>query len=152
MCSEGMPCLQSRVGSVIKALQPILDVLSWNAKRLFSETNSVVSNVQNNVNVLLYLHGVLVSNKLNTCGLLTISRYIYGLCWFFPACMTIAFKQALFGSPHRRHRSLDCLLLTFHGSEGSSVIPSEVVCQALSHSHLISTLMYDFCSNNLSTA
>ena len=59
--------------------------------------NSVVSNVQNNVNVLLYLHGVLVSNKLNTRGLLTISRYIYDLRWFFPACMTITFKQALFG-------------------------------------------------------
>ena len=130
----------------------MLDVLSWNAKHLFSETNSVVSNVQNNVNVLLFLHGVLVSNKLNTRGLLTISRYVYhGLRWFFPACMTIAFKQVLFGSPHRRHRSLD-RLLTFHGSEGSSVIPSEVVCQALSHSHLISTLMYDFCSNKLSTA
>lgn len=129
----------------------MLDVLSWNVKRLFSEMNYVVSNVQNNVNVLLFLHGVLVSNKLNTRGLLTISRYIYGLCQFFPACMTIAFKQALCGSPHRRHRSLD-RLLTFHVSEGSSVIPSEVVCRALSQLHLISTLMYDFCSNNLSTA
>ena len=61
--SEGIPCLQSRVGSVIKALQPMLDVPSWNAKRSFSEMNSVVSNIQNNVNTLPFLHGVLVSIK-----------------------------------------------------------------------------------------
>ena len=46
----GIPCLQSHVGSVMKALQPWLDVLSRNAKRPFSETNSVVSSVQSSVN------------------------------------------------------------------------------------------------------
>ena len=48
-----------------------------------------------NANVLLFLHGVLVSNELDTCGLLTISRYIYGLHRFPPACMAIVFEQAL---------------------------------------------------------
>ena len=116
MHSEGIPCLQSRVGSVIKALQPMLDVLSRNAKCPFSET-------------LLLFHGVLVSNRLDTSGLLIIRRYIYGLHRFPPACMAIAFEQALSGSPHR---SLDCLL-AFHGSEGSSEIvcnnTAEVVCR-----------------------
>ena len=102
--SEGIQCLQSRLGFVTKALQPTLDVLSWNAKRSFSETNSVVSNVQNSVNTLFFLHGVLVLNGLDTRGLLT-SRYIYSLRRFLPACMAIAFEQVLSGSPHR---SLDC--------------------------------------------
>ena len=130
--SEGIPCLQSRVGSVIKALQPTLDVPSWNAKRSFSETNSVVSNVQNNVNALPFLHGVLVSNGLNWHSWSPHhSRYIYGLRRFPPACMAIAFEQVLSGSPHM---SLD-RLLTFRGSEGSSGIilcnnnTAEVVCQ-----------------------
>ena len=59
MRSEGIPCLQSHIGSVIKVIQPTLDVLSQNAKCPFSKTHSVVSNVQNNVNALLFLHGVL---------------------------------------------------------------------------------------------
>ena len=42
-----------------------------------------------------------VLNKLDTRGLLIISRYIYGLHQFPPACMAIAFEQALSGSPHR---------------------------------------------------
>ena len=53
----------------------------------FSETNSMVSNVHNNVNVLVFLSGVLVSNRLDTRGFLTISRYIYGVHQFLPACM-----------------------------------------------------------------
>ena len=76
----GIPCLQRRVGSVIEALQPSLDVLLRNAKFPFSETNSVVPNIQNNT--LHFLHCVLVSNRLDTCGLLTIRRYIYGPCRF----------------------------------------------------------------------
>ena len=43
---EGLPCLQGCVGSVIKALGP---PLKKNAKFSFSETNSMVSSVQNNV-------------------------------------------------------------------------------------------------------
>ena len=90
-----IPWLQSCVGSIIKALQPLLDVLSQNAKRPFSETNFVVSNVQNSINMLLLLHGVLVLNRLDTRGLLTISRYMYGPRRFALACMAIPFKQAL---------------------------------------------------------
>ena len=58
---------------VYKALPRMLDILSQNAKRPFSETKSVVTDVQNNVKVLLFLHDVLVSNGLDTRGLLTIS-------------------------------------------------------------------------------
>ena len=46
------------VVTVTKAIQPLLDVLSWNTKLLFSGTNSVVSGVQDNE--LLLLHGVYV--------------------------------------------------------------------------------------------
>ena len=63
--------------------------MEQNAKHPFSET------------LLLFIIGVLVSNRLDTRGLLIISRYIYGLRWFPSACMAIAFKQALSGCPHR---------------------------------------------------
>ena len=52
------------VVTVTKALQPPLDVLSWNTKLLFSGTNSMVSAVQNNE--LFLLHGVLASNGLDS--------------------------------------------------------------------------------------
>ena len=81
--SEGIPCLRSHVGSVIKALQPTLDVLSQNAKRPFNETNSMVSIVQNNVNVLLFLHSVLVLKDLT----LVVSSPSPGTSIWFLSCM-----------------------------------------------------------------
>ena len=66
----------------------------------FSETNSMVSNVHNNVNVLVFLSGVLVSNRLDTRGFLTISRYIYGVHQFLPACMArVSFRGGGGGRP-----------------------------------------------------
>ena len=92
----------------------------------------MVSNVQNNVKTLLFLHSVLVSNKLETRGLLT----IYGLCPFPSACMAIAFEQVLSGS---LHRLLNCLL-TFRGSEGTSGIilhnnTAEILCHGCYFAH-----------------
>ena len=77
-------------------LQPLLSVLSQNAKFSFSETNC--------------LHSVLVLNRLNTHGFITISRYMYHLAGLL---LAIAFKQVFSESPHRL---LNCLL-TFCGSE-----------------------------------
>ena len=52
---KGLTCLQICVGSVTKALQPPLDVLSRNDQvPQFSGTNSVVQNI-----ALLLLHGAL---------------------------------------------------------------------------------------------
>ena len=59
------------VVTVTKALQPPLDILSWNTKILFSGTNSMVNGVQDE---LLLLHGVLALNRHDTSGLLTINR------------------------------------------------------------------------------
>ena len=57
---KGLTCLQICVGSVTKALQPPLDVLSRNDQvPQFSGTNSVVQNI-----ALLLLHGALA----DTCG------------------------------------------------------------------------------------
>ena len=135
-----LPCLQIRVGSVTKALQPPLDVLSQNAKfPQFNGTNSMVQN-----NALLLLHGAMASNRLDIRGLLTINRYMW--CYLDVLLvflhLAIAFERALF--PGLPHRSLDCQL-TFRGSEGSSNIVSvlynmaEVVCQgrhlAIAHAH-----------------
>ena len=94
MRGKGLPCLQIHVGSVTKALQPPLDVLSRNAKfPQFSGTNSVVQN-----NAWLLLHGALASNRLDIHGLLTISRYMWCnldvLLVFLR--LAIAFEQALF--------------------------------------------------------
>ena len=90
---KGLPCVQIRVGSVTKALQPLLDVLSRNAKFPFSGTNSVVQN-----NALLLLHGALASNRLDIHGLLTISRYMW--CYLDVLLvflrLAIAFERALF--------------------------------------------------------
>ena len=109
-------CLQIRVGSITKALQPPLDVLR-NAKfpQRFSGTNSMVQN-----NGLLLLQGALASNRPDICGLLTIRRYMW--CYLDILLvflrLAIAFERALFlGLP--MHRSLD-RLLTFRGLEGSS--------------------------------
>ena len=81
-------------GSVTKALQPPLDVLSRNAKfPQFSGTSSVVQN-----NALLSLHGALASNRLDIRGLLTISRYMW--CYLDVLLvflrLAIAFERALF--------------------------------------------------------
>ena len=46
---KGLLCLQRPVGSVTKVLQSPLDVLSRNGEFPFSQTNSVVSSVQNKV-------------------------------------------------------------------------------------------------------
>ena len=88
--------VQIHVGSVTKALQPPLDVLSRNAKfPQFSGTNSVVQN-----NVLLLLHGALASNRLDIRGLLTISRYMWCylnvLLVFLSLRLAIAFERVLF--------------------------------------------------------
>ena len=100
----GIPCLQSHFGSFIKALQPPLDVLSWNAKHPFSDTYSVVSSLQNNVNVLLFLHSVLVSNALDTRGLFTISRYIMVLIsLLLQAWLLLLSRCLLHGSLHKSH-------------------------------------------------
>ena len=91
---KGLPCLQIHVGSVTKALQTPLDVLSRNARfPQFSGTNSVVQN-----NALLLLHGALASNRLDIRGLLTISRYMW--CYLDVLLvflrLAIAFERALF--------------------------------------------------------
>ena len=100
----GIPCLQSHFGSFIKALQPPLDVLSWNTKHPFSETNSVVSSLQNNVNVLLFLHSVPVSNGLDTHGLLTITKYIMVLIsLLLQAWLLLLSRHLLHGSLHKSH-------------------------------------------------
>ena len=88
--------VQIRVGSVTKALQPPLDVLSRNAKfPQFSGTNSVIQN-----NVLLLLHGALASNRLDIRGLLTISRYMWCyldvLLVFLSLHLAIVFERVLF--------------------------------------------------------
>ena len=115
MRGKGLPCLQICVESVTKALQPLLDGLSRNAKfPQFSGMNSVVQN-----NALLLLHGAIASNRLDIHGLLTISRYMW--CYLDVLLvflrLAIAFKRALF--PGLPHRLLD-RLITFCGSEGSS--------------------------------
>ena len=100
MRGKGLPCLQRRVGSVTKALQPPLDVLSRSAKfPQFSGTNFVVQN-----NALLLLHGALASNRLVIRGLLTI-RYMW--CYLDVLLvflrLVIAFERALFpGFPKGR--------------------------------------------------
>ena len=91
---RGLTCPQIHVGSVTKALQPLLDVLSQNAKfPQFSGTNSVIQN-----NALLLLHGALASNKIDIRGLLTINRYMW--CYldvlFVFLRLAIAFKWVLF--------------------------------------------------------
>ena len=129
-CGKGLPCLQIRVGSVTKALQPPLDALLQNAKfPQFSGTNSVVQN-----NALLLLHSALASNRLDIRGLLTISRYMWCnldvLLVFLR--LAIAFEQALFpGLP------IGCLTIFSlsvdlkEATTQSSVLynTAEVVCQ-----------------------
>ena len=110
------------MGSVTKALQPPLDVLLWNVLLVGQILHGT------DQHVLLLLHGALASNTLDIYGLLTISRCYLDVFLVFLR-LTIAFEWR---SPHR---SLDRLLLTFHGSEGSSDVctilynMAEVVCQ-----------------------
>ena len=59
---KGLLCLQRPVGSVTKVLQSPLDVLLRNGKFHFTETNSVVSSVQNKV----VLSGSLLDGLLST--------------------------------------------------------------------------------------
>ena len=94
MRGKGLLCLQIRVGSVTKALQPPLNALLRNAKfPQFSGTNFVVQN-----NTLLLLHGALASNRPDIRGLLTISRYMWcnlDVVLVF-LCLAIAFERVLF--------------------------------------------------------
>ena len=101
---KGLPCLQIHVGSVTKALQPLLDVLWWNAKfPQFNGTNFVVQN-----NALLLLSGLLTISRYMWCCLDVLLGFLH---------LAIAFERALF--PGLPHRLLD-RQLTFRGSEGSS--------------------------------
>ena len=110
---KGLPCLQIRVGSVTKALQPLLDVLLWNAKfPQFSGTDSVVQN-----SALLLLHGALASNRHSWASH---HQQVHVVLPGHPPCLLASghcFRAGTFsGSPHRL---LDCFL-TFRGSEENS--------------------------------
>ena len=83
----------------------------------------MVSSLQNSE--LLLLHVVLASNGLDASGFLTISKYMHR-CYMevllivgLRLQLAIALFRVRFpsGSPHK---SLDGLLLSFRGSEGSS--------------------------------
>ena len=114
MRGKGLPCLQIRVGSITKSLQPPLDVLSRNAKLpQFSGTNSVV---QNSALLCFTVHWHRIdltfvgsSPPAGTCG----------ATWMFllPSCIWPLLLSGRFSGSF--HRSLD-RLLTFSGSEGSS--------------------------------